>query len=641
MRNKKVSLYLITLALIVLVTAIIPYAKTVKITQTTTMYIDPSAIIDPTLTPCNSFIVTIIVSDVVDLQNWQVRLDFDPSILNITDPKNDIFLPPDHVFSGPEYYPFFFSPVVYNPDTTSSLGASLLWGVQDLNAAGFTGSGKLCSIRFHIIGTGATPLELRLNPPGNCFLEDVEGTEIPFTTEDGYFDNRLPPSEATLYVDPPKIIDPTLLPCQNFTIDIKIDDADRLYYLEFKLNFDPSVLNATDAMVGDFIPPEATSEIELNNTEGYVWFIISLDPLETSLQGNGTVANVTFHVINLGVTNISFSDVYLADSSNEPLPFITLDGYFNNMLIGKLAVQPKEIIDPSLTPPKTFEINITIDDVESLYGYEFTLSFNPAILACISITFLDALNETNYIPQVNWNNSIGNVWIEVDYYPPAEPLIIYDPVAFVTIKFRVKTFGATILDLHDTSLIDAEGEPITHEVEDGLFANIIRDVAVLDVEPEIYEAYQGWIVYINVTVVNEGEVNETFEVTAYYDSNSIGTISVVDLKPGENITITFAWDTQDATPCFNYTIKVEAHPVPFELDTSDNTYVNGEVRIKFMGDADGNGFVDGADLGIVGRAFGSYPSHPERWDERADMNQDNFVDGRDLGLVGRNYGKGC
>jgi hypothetical protein len=57
-----------------------------------------------------------------------------------------------------------------------------------------------------------------------------------------------------------------------------------------------------------------------------------------------------------------------------------------------------------------------------------------------------------------------------------------------------------------------------------------------------------------------------------------------------------------------------------------------------MGDANGDGKVDGKDIAIVAQAFGSYPEHA-RWNSAADMNGDNIVDSLDLALVAVNFGK--
>jgi len=47
--------------------------------------------------------------------------------------------------------------------------------------------------------------------------------------------------------------------------------------------------------------------------------------------------------------------------------------------------------------------------------------------------------------------------------------------------------------------------------------------------------------------------------------------------------------------------------------------------------------VDGSDLIVAARAFGSYPGHVD-WDPRADMNGDFVVDGSDLILIARKFG---
>jgi len=48
--------------------------------------------------------------------------------------------------------------------------------------------------------------------------------------------------------------------------------------------------------------------------------------------------------------------------------------------------------------------------------------------------------------------------------------------------------------------------------------------------------------------------------------------------------------------------------------------------------------VDGKDIAIVAKAFGSYPTDP-RWNPKADINKDNKADGKDIALVAKNFGK--
>jgi parallel beta-helix repeat protein len=67
---------------------------------------------------------------------------------------------------------------------------------------------------------------------------------------------------------------------------------------------------------------------------------------------------------------------------------------------------------------------------------------------------------------------------------------------------------------------------------------------------------------------------------------------------------------------------------------------------KARADINGDGVVDGSDLIIIARAFGSYgpnylgpgsPQHP-RWNPIADVNSDGVVDGSDVILTTRMFG---
>ena len=68
--------------------------------------------------------------------------------------------------------------------------------------------------------------------------------------------------------------------------------------------------------------------------------------------------------------------------------------------------------------------------------------------------------------------------------------------------------------------------------------------------------------------------------------------------------------------------------------------VDGWVKIKIIGDLNGDGKVDIKDIAIVAAAFGSFPGHA-RWDPAADLNGDGKVDIKDIALVASNFGKIC
>jgi outer membrane protein assembly factor BamB len=106
----------------------------------------------------------------------------------------------------------------------------------------------------------------------------------------------------------------------------------------------------------------------------------------------------------------------------------------------------------------------------------------------------------------------------------------------------------------------------------------IRDVAITSVVPSMTEAYSGQIVNITVVAKNEGTANQTFDISACYDTTLIETQTVTDLPPEEETTLTFSWNTIDIAGGY-YTISANATILSWETRTSDNSLVDGTIKI--------------------------------------------------------------
>jgi hypothetical protein len=596
------------------------------------LYLDPSSIINPAINPGTSLTFLVKVDSILDLYAWQIKLYFKPTLLNWTAAS----YPTGHVFYGRSF-------ASVQPVQGSDSGGTYMLFFASLqgNVLGFNGNGTLCQIDFKVLDRGVSSLNFSRPLGEDTWLWDSNLNNIQFEAIDGSFDNKPPAPPAAVYVDPPRKVDPTLTSSHNFTIDVRIKNATALRQFGFKLVFNSTLLNVVNATLGPFLPPATIYTIEVNNTQGYVRYQARVDPPDPSLNGNGTLAIITFHVQSLGFCSLTLTETSLINEFGDPIPHSTADGYFNNALLAKIAVDPPEVTDPTRLPPQTIEFNITIAQVEDLYGYEFKLGYDPAILIALQVTIHDVFGEIYYIPNFSVDNTNGIVHVSVAYYEPANPISTVPPLTVVTLKFRIKARGITALDLYDTSLTDRAGSPITHEVEDGLFANVIRDVALINVTRSRTEAYTGWIVYINVTAENQGDLTETFDVKVYYGTNgTIGTITFMDVDPNVTVTKTIAWNTMSVKACQNYTIWAEAIPLPYEIDLADNFFSDGAVKIWLMGDVNHDRKVDGRDVAIAAKAFASYPGHP-RWDPTADLNQDNKIDGKDIARIAANFGRTC
>jgi len=168
----------------------------------------------------------------------------------------------------------------------------------------------------------------------------------------------------------------------------------------------------------------------------------------------------------------------------------------------------------------------------------------------------------------------------------------------------------------------------------------IHDVAIIGVSlfrTVVGEGISTAFTEIYVTAENQGNLTETFDVTVYYDSKVIVTQTDVTLDAGCNVTLTFIWYTAYVKKG-HYTIKAVATVVPGELDTADNTFVNGPFIVTIPGDIDGDGYVYTKDLGMLAKAWRARRGDP-RYNPNADIDCDNYIYTKDLAWIGKNWRK--
>jgi hypothetical protein len=528
-------------------------------------YVDPPSLIDTSLLPPKTFNVSIKVADVTNLAGYEYKIAWDKSILNFVSVKD--FVPYTSYYLGKNV-------------TTNNYNAThgrMYFVVVDTSGAPFTGSTTLREITFKVTGIGSTIVDLF-----STILGDPFANPITHTVGKGFFSN-VPIIPARIQIQPSKIIDPELKPPKNFTIDVNIINAKNLYNFDLKISYNTTVLDVAEIKEGPFLKSFGTTivnKMEDNPVTGTIWIAISLVSPAPPANGNGTLAIVTFNVTQLGESKLHLYDIKLTDKNGATLLYETADGYFNNVLLAKLYVDPPSIIDPSLTPASTFSIDIKIANVTNLYGYEFKLLYDTSFLNGIGVLiYPQPPNETHFTPRVEINDKNGMIFVNVTDYPPAEPISTIAPVKLVTITFQVQTYGASVLDLNQTKLVDNEGAPIVHVAVDGFVSVKPPDVAILKVTAAPTLIYPGTMINIEVVAANLGIFRkETFNVTTYYGATKISTVTVTDLPPLTNITLPFSWNTASVPPN-DYLISARASTVPLEINTTNNFLSDGTVSI--------------------------------------------------------------
>jgi hypothetical protein len=291
---------------------------------------------------------------------------------------------------------------------------------------------------------------------------------------------------------------------------------------------------------------------------------------------------------------------------------------------------------------REFTIDIDVDNVSNLYGYEIWMNFDNNKLNASAIDYEGFLNNDTNIWYQEVNNTGGYVSLAVTSLKPAPAKTGGSPPPLATVHFKAIGLGNSTLHLSKTVLADNQSIAILHTTADGEVASVLRihDVAVTNVTSYKNVIFQGFTSNFTVTVENHGGFSETFNVSLNASNVVTVTQTMNNMPNGTSANITFAWNTTGFARG-NYTISAYAWPVQGETNTADNTFTGGWVYVSMVGDVNGDGKVDGKDLGWVAWCFGSYPGVPPpmNWNPNCDTNSDGKIDGKDLGLVAYHFGE--
>jgi len=692
MHKRRENILFMLLAMIV-ITATMATANHVK-AQTTTMAVTPASIIDPSLGPGKTFIINLTVEDVANMYTWQAQILFKPSILNC----NNATFPADNVFAGKTAIPV--KPIVDN------VGGSVVIGASLIGTGSFTGTGVLCQINFTVVGWGNSTLKYSVPYGSDTFLLDSDLSIIPSMVTNGYFENKKivdpqapvalfdylpkpvivsqaitfngsasydpdgsvvnwawdfgePPlasgpivthtyvsdgnytvtlavadndglagstskevtvyvlRPAVLYIDPPEIIDPTLFPPALVTVNVTVNYVSNMYDYKFKLTYNTEMLTCIGAIIKRVQGQTAfTPLVLIDDGAGFIWIVVDYHPPAVPITTVTPLALVTvyFQVDTPGSSILHLSETELSDPADNPMPHETADGFIMTLI-------------------RDVEITNVVPSTSWAYqGWSVDVLVTAKNNGNISESF-----DTKAYYNINL---IGTI-----------PIVDLPSNGETTVTFHWDTTGVaegnyTISG--EATLVPFEYNVANNYLSDGKVQifTAIRDVAITDVTASRSWVYPGVKVNVSVTAKNLGDVTESFDIKVYYDSNLLATRSIVDLPSDTETIEVFTWNTSGLTPCRNYTISAEATLVPFEYNTTNNVFIDGFVKIRHVGDINGDGKVDMKDVALVAAAFGTYPGHP-RWNPDADITgptylvPDNKVNMRDVSLVAKNFGQGC
>jgi hypothetical protein len=142
---------------------------------------------------------------------------------------------------------------------------------------------------------------------------------------------------------------------------------------------------------------------------------------------------------------------------------------------------------------------------------------------------------------------------------------------------------------------------------------IVQNVAVVSVSCSTAGVYNGnpavyndWKAPVSVTLMNEGTVSETLNVSLYVNGMFNNETTVSNIAPyfgTESATILWLTYLGGLIPGHNYTIKAVSQTLP--NDTNDNTLQYGPIFIGLLGDINFHRHIDIMDLVKVTAIYGT------------------------------------
>jgi hypothetical protein len=166
---------------------------------------------------------------------------------------------------------------------------------------------------------------------------------------------------------------------------------------------------------------------------------------------------------------------------------------------------------------------------------------------------------------------------------PNETLVYAYPELFIPGNASIGV--ATAFACAFTEPVSGKGIPYCPQVSTHFAVTTplaVHDIVVLSLSPSANVVSVGDILGVNVKVKNQGNFTESFNVTAFYDSHTIGMIFINDMPAGINETFVFHWLTQDVE-VDNYTLSVSAGPVAGEKNLANNYFTDGVVSVRAPG----------------------------------------------------------
>lgn len=223
--------------------------------------------------------------------------------------------------------------------------------------------------------------------------------------------------------------------------------------------------------------------------------------------------------------------------------------------------------DTSLTPGSTFSVDVSIADVENLWGYQFYLYYDTSVLTVTGFTNNPIFwrEEPSEI-----NDAEGYVFIayHMDYGVQAG---FTGSIWLAKIQFTVDDYGGSQLEIRDSILSDQYGNAISHVTTDCHFINVEGiPVASFYWTPET--PIEGdTVTFTSTSIDTDGGNIVAFDWNLGDGASGTGEVATHAYATAGTYTVTLTvTDNDGKTDSFTDTIQVLPTPIPTGADLRES-----------------------------------------------------------------------
>ena len=247
------------------------------------MSISPSPVQSPA--SGEQLVLNLNITDGEDVAGYQATVAFDTTALRYISSSNADYLP-----TGA-----FVVPTLVNGNQVTVAATSLTGGSQ--------GDGTLATLTFEVIDVKSSVLTLF-----GVELTDTDADFLSVRSENGEVVTSEAPTEAVMSLTPSPIVSPAL--GEQLTFNVSIMSGKNVAGYALKLMFDATALRYISGGNAEYLPAGAIAVPPF--VSGNQVTFVGTSP-NGKIQGDGTLATVTFEVIAVKPSTLRFSAVSLAD----------------------------------------------------------------------------------------------------------------------------------------------------------------------------------------------------------------------------------------------------------------------------------------------------------------------------------------